>query len=328
MDKFKHCLGYGAMKRFVFYSLVLFLLSIQSCSHKPASDSQEGSIITGYKGELKVDVDEGLEPVMRQEEEVFEYLHDSVKLDIAYKGDAEMLSDFKSKKATVIVLARSLDEKEKENLKDADTIYAREIKIAYDAVALVGNPKFDDNKLDVATLKRYFDPQNASAGGPQLVFNNQNSSIVKYVLNYLGYSDKVSPNVYALKSTEEVLDYVEKNENAIGFIPFNYLSEVNDDRVKQIYKRIKVLSLRAKDENGQEIRVSANQSDIATGAYPLKRTINTVINFTYSDNLEWLFVNFLFREKGAKIFLKDGLIPAKMTEREIDVNTKGLNAFN
>ena len=312
----------------ILFATLIFLLLIQSCKDKTPTDSQEATRDNGYKGTLSVVVDDGLEPVMQQQKQVFEYQNDSVQLNIAYKGEAEMLSDFKTKKATVLVLARELDEKEKENLKSADTIYVREVKIAYDAVAMIGNLQFDDNKLDITTLKKYFDPNNASAEGPRMVFNNQNSSIVKHVLNYLGYKYKVSPNVYALKSTEEVLDYVEKNKNAIGFVPFNFLSETDDERVKQIYKRIKVLSLRVKNEKGQEIQVSANQSDIATGDYPLKRTINAVINFTYSDNLEWLFVNFLFREKGAKIFLRDGLIPAKRTEREINVNTEGLNAVN
>ena len=48
--------------------------------------------------------------------------------------------------------------------------------------------------------------------------------------------------------------------------------------------------------------------------------MNAVTRYTYEDNLELLLVGFLSREKGAKIFLKAGLIPVKMPERTIVVN--------
>ena len=148
------------------------------------------------------------------------------------------------------------------------------------------------------------------------------------MLSKLGYKEKVSTHVYALKSTEAVINYVEKSKNAIGFIPFNFLSDVESDGVKKLLDSIKILSLRAKDKDGKEIIVSANQSDIATGDYPLTRNIYTEMRFSYEDNLEWLFVNFLFKGQGERIFLKDGLIPARMPARDIDVNTDGLKARN
>jgi phosphate transport system substrate-binding protein len=140
------------------------------------------------------------------------------------------------------------------------------------------------------------------------------------VLNKLGYQEKVSPNVYALQSVNEVIDYVSQNKNVIGFIPFNTISDSDDMRVKETLKRIKILSLRAKNKEGDIVRVSANQSDIAEGDYPLIRTLNTVTRSTSDDNLELLLVTFLSKAKGAKIFLKAGLIPVTIPEREVIVN--------
>ena len=308
--------------------LLIALVMVESCTQEGNGKAHNVSAKKVYKGLLDVDADAGLEPVLRQQKEVFEFLYDSVKLNINYTNEQAMLDDFGKHKAQVIIFSRLLDETEKEHLKTVDTMYTREIAVAYDAVALVGNRQFNDDSLDVAVLKQYFNPGVTSNKNPQLVFDNNGSSVVKYMLNYLGYKNHVSSNVYAVKSVQEVLDYVQKNKNAIGFIPFNFLSDADDDSVKQIYERIKVLSLCAKGADGKQIRVSANQSDIATGDYPLIRTINVIIPYHFDDSINWLFANFLLNGKGSKIFLRAGLIPVKRTEREINVNTNGLKGLN
>jgi phosphate transport system substrate-binding protein len=301
---------------FLFLAVVLF-----SCADKKSSLPEHYSTrYDGYRGQFTVACDAGLEPIIRQQKEVFEFIYDSVQLNIRYEAEKEMFDDFRSKKATVMLLAHPLTEAEINNLKTRDTIYIKELPVAYDAVALIGNPAFDDSKLDTDLLKKYFSPQSSLASAPRLVFDNQHSSLVRFVLDYLGYKEKLSPNVFALQSGKEVIDYVAENKNAIGLIPFNLISDTDDERIKEVRKRIKILSLRAKTKDGEIIRVSANQSDILTGDYPLIRTVDVVTRFTHEDNLESLFMSFLTREKGSKIFLKAGLIPIKMQERDIIVN--------
>jgi phosphate transport system substrate-binding protein len=287
-----------------------------------AVDSYKSGKNKIYKGELTVSVDETLQTVLKQEAEVFQFLYDSIQLNTTYGNESELLSRFRNGKADVLVLARELKESEKQALKEQDTIYTLEMRVAYDAVALIGNAGFNDNDLDIAFLKSLFDVKNKN--GYKLVFESNHSSCVDYVLNTLGYKEKVSGNVYGLKSPDEVIAYVEQNKDAIGFIPYSFLSDTDDERVKGILKRIKILSLRVQNSKGEVEKVSANQSDIASGTYPLIRTVNTITRFTHSDNLERLFVNFLYKEKGARIFLKAGLIPANMPEREINVNTEGV----
>jgi len=304
------------------------LLLLASCSQKRTDGNSNIGRDKIYKGVLNVDVDPGLEHVMKLQQEVFGYQHDSVVLNIQYKNESEMIADFRSGKATMLVMARAFDSSEVQSMKEKDTIYLREIKVASDAVALIGNKQFNDSDLDMEKLKQYFDPNNTSPNTPQMVFDDQRSSVVKFMLNKLGYKGKVSAHVYALKSAEEVIDYVKKSNNSIGFIPFNFLSNLQNEDVKRIYDSVKVISLRTIYRDGSVIRVSANQSDIATGDYPLARNIYTETRFSYEDNLEWLFTNFLFRERGARIFMKDGLMPAHIPALDVDVNTDGLKAVN
>lgn len=305
------------------YLLLAFVgLVFTSCNDNGGKNAQAPKH-TG-KLELRVDADEDLEPVMSKQAEVFEYAFDTAKLTMAYKNEAAILEDFKTKKTDVLVLSRDLTEAEKQNLKTVDTIYVREVRVANDAVALIGSKQFDDSKLDMDVLKKSFAP--TAEKGIQMVFANQNSGVVNYVLKTLGFNSKVSSNVYALKSVEEVIKYVKENK-AIGFLPYNLLGDENNEEAKGILKEIKILSLSVKDSTGKILRVSANQSDIATGDYPLIRGVNVVTRYDYAPQ-DGLFANFLFRGKGARIFLKAGLIPISMPVRDIEVNTDGLKGKN
>jgi phosphate transport system substrate-binding protein len=317
--------GYGGI---ILFCALLALISSckQETNNKSERDSSNHKI---YKGTLNIDADAGLEAVIRQQKEVFEFYYDSVKLNINYTDEKNMLSDFGNHKAELMVFSRFLDDAEKEHLKTADTVYTREITVAYDAIAIVAGTGFSDSTLSVNRLKEYFNPVVKKNGEkPELVFDNSNSSVVKYMLHFLGNDKQVSSNVYAVKGDAEVLNYVQKNKNAIGFIPFNFISDTDDDSIKQIYERIKVLSLHEKGPGGKAMIVSANQSDISTGDYPLKRAINVVVPYGYRDDIGWLFANFLLTGKGSKIFLKHGLVPAKRSEREIKINTEGLKGIN
>lgn len=317
-------------RRVVFVAGLVFIctmLLISSCANKKqAKEPVTNTRYTTYTGTLNLSADAGLEPIMRQQKEIFDYLYDSVTTTIGYKSEKEALEDFRTRKVKLLLLSRALSANEIENLKVNDTIYVRQQPIAYDAVAIIGASGFDDSKLDVNLLKKYFDPRATAGAGPQLVFDNQSSGTVRYMLDTFGYKDKVSPNMFALKTADEVINYVVANKNAIGFIPFNAISDGDDTRVKKTLEQIKILSLGVKTKEGETRRVSANQSDIAAGDYPLIRAVTAVTHYTYSDNLELLMISFLTKEKGAKIFLKAGLIPYKIPEREINVNEGDLKS--
>lgn len=304
------------------------LLGLASCGdgtpNKPKPVAAKDKV---YKGELVVMCDAGLEPILKQQVDVFEFVYDSVHVNMAYRTEGDVLQEFRKRKSGVAVLSRAMDKAEKDDFIKRDTFHIREMPVAYDAVAMIGNAKFNDADLTLDKLKAYFDPRNVDSK-TRMVFEDKNSSTVSYVLGKLGYTNKISSNVNALNSVDEVIAYVEKNTEAIGFIPYSFISDADDEKVQAVLKRIKILSLHTVNKEGEQVTVSANQSDIADGSYPLIRTINVMSRFTYSDDLEWLFMNFLYKEKGARIFLKAGLIPIRAPEREINVNTGSIKFDN
>jgi ABC-type phosphate transport system, periplasmic component len=309
--------------RLIFVACILWALFACNDAATSSPKSNTEPVTSGrhkvYKGNLTVFVDEGLKNVIRQQIDVFEYLYDSVKVHATYTHPSEVLDSFRSKHAGVIVITRELDQREIEQMKRINTIYPRQVMVSYDAVAMICNRQAPEWDLDYTALKHLFSPGNNAK--VKLVFDNQKSGTVSFVLNNLGYKGQPSENVYALKSADEVVEYCSKHTDAIGFIPYSFISDMDDVNAQRITKRVKILSLRAKNAAGETVRVSANQSDIADGSYPLTRPVNAVLKFGHGDNIEWLFVNFMFKEKGARIFLKAGLIPARIPEREINVNT-------
>lgn len=316
----------------VAFGIALFIaFALSGCKQDNANNDKQlkhaRSKEKVYKGELTLLCDVGLEPIIKQQVEVFEYLYDSVKINTRYVSEEEALSQFTKQKKGVVILSREVEKAERESFKKKDTLHLREMPVAYDAVALIGNNAYNDNALTIDELKSYFDP-NSKRKNKRMVFDNQNSSTVNYIVGKLGYKDKVSGNVFALKTVEEVIAYVEQNTEAIGFIPYSFISDTDDDKVKTTLKRIKILSLQTLNTKGVKVAVSANQSDISDGSYPLIRKLNVISKFTYADDLEWLFMNFLYKEKGAKIFLKAGLIPVRTPEREITVNTGEMKTEN
>lgn len=274
-----------------------------------------------FAGRLSVVADVGLEKIMRQQAEVFRNLYDSVEVAESYADEATMMEQFRRGEVNVMLLTRKLTEAERKRMIEQDTLYVRELEVAYDAIVMIGGKGMDDSNMDTALLKSYVSHPTASS--PLLVFDSRNSSISSYILRRAeGMKDGGSPKrMFAVASAEEVIDYVAQQPNSIGFIPYQYISDETDRRRAELLKRVKILSLRAQSEEGKAIRASANQSDIAMGYYPLTRPVNVVIRYGHQDNPEWWFMSFLYREKGAKVFLKAGFVPARIPQREINVNT-------
>jgi phosphate transport system substrate-binding protein len=316
--------------RFANCLIIGHLLFIASCAHqtekKPTSTTEQNlGREKYYTGELSIGVDTSIAPIIKQQTEIFSFLNDSVQLEETYANETVLFNKFRQREIGVVIIPRQLTADEIARFKEKDTIYIRQIQLAYDAIALVGNKAAKHDNLSMEWLKQSFSPTDKSSS-VKLVFDRTNESVLKNTLHLLGYTNKISANVYAVNSLDEVIKYVAAHKDAIGFIPYSYISDTDEDRVNNILHTVNLLSLHVKDNVGANRTASANQADIAEGIYPLTQTINALSRFGYNDNLEWLFMNFMFREKGARIFLKGGFVPAKIPERAINVNPNPINA--
>jgi len=207
----------------------------------------------------------------------------------------------------------------------------RQILLAYDGLALIVNKSNTDTCITVNDLKRILTGEvtkwseiypGSKRGDIQVVFDNRNSSTVRYASDsLLGGKPIESPYVTATNKTADVIDFVEKNPNAIGIIGSNWLNDKRDTTNLTWNKNINVMLV-----SRQEVAKPINsrkpyQYYLLTGEYPLVRSIYALLNDP-RNGLPWGFAHFIESPKGQLIIMKSALLPAYGNITVKDVNVK------
>ncbi|HXI00448.1 MAG TPA: substrate-binding domain-containing protein [Sphingobacteriaceae bacterium] len=300
------------MKKIKYY-ILMFCLFANGCGNKPEVTEQ-----TYTSGIVKIVVDESFEPIIEDQLYVFENTYTKAKIDVLYKPENELLNLFLSDSIQVAILSRKLKPAESrfyENKK----INIRVNRFAIDGIALITNKSNADStaKVDdiLAVLKGK--PGNIKS----LVFDNANSSTVRYLKELAGVSALPSSGVYAMKSNPEVIRYVHANPSAVGVVGVNWLKQPDAD-LEEILKSLKVIPIKnLPGRSGSDKFYKPTQSNIASGLYPLIRELY-IINCEGGPGLGTGFASFLAGEQGQRIVLKSGLVPDSIPSRQIIIRKK------
>jgi phosphate transport system substrate-binding protein len=298
------------MKRvsYIFVSSLLFVLF--SCQGNTGSDQQ--SYTSGYEQIL---VDESFAPIIEDQEYLFESTYPSAKLDLLSKSENELLNLFLSDSVQVAVLSRLLTPQEAKHF-EGKNIKVRVNRFAIDGIALITkNPAKDSLVLvqDIIKVLKGFDSPIQS-----LVFDNANSSTLRYFKELAGVSNLPVKGVYALKSNSEVIKYVYNNPGAIGVVGVNWLVQPPTE-LESIVEDLKILGVKnISGQAGSDAFYKPTQNDIALGLYPLTRSLY-VINCEGGAGLGTGFASFIAGERGQRAVLKSGLLPDSIPSREINI---------
>jgi phosphate transport system substrate-binding protein len=289
------------------YSVVLFIAFfavtafIISCNN---SNNQE----TILKGKVAILVDESIQPIVEDVQAVFESKYDAT-LTLLPKSEKEAILDLANDKAKVIVLSRRLNAEENK-LFQQKKIIPRATVFATDAIAFIKNKATNDTIIALSDLIDFMKGKKNAIKG--LVFDNPNSSTVRYMDSLAGISEIPKEGVFSFNTNDEVIRYVEKNPGMIGIVGMNWLSQPKPTSQK-IVDNLIVLSV--KNTNGKEY-VYPSQENIATKAYPLARNL-FIINCQGYEGLGMGFSSFISGEIGQRIILKSGLAPIRVPSRKI-----------
>jgi phosphate transport system substrate-binding protein len=289
------------------YSVVLFIAFfavtafIISCNN---SNNQE----TILKGKVAILVDESIQPIVEDVQAVFESKYDAT-LTLLPKSEKEAILDLANDKAKVIVLSRRLNAEENK-LFQQKKIIPRATVFATDAIAFIKNKATNDTIIALSDVIDFMKGKKNAIKG--LVFDNPNSSTVRYMDSLAGISEIPKEGVFSFNTNDEVIRYVEKNPGMIGIVGMNWLSQPKPTSQK-IVDNLIVLSV--KNTNGKEY-VYPSQEHIATKAYPLARDL-FIINCQGYEGLGMGFSSFISGEIGQRIILKSGLAPIRVPSRKI-----------
>jgi phosphate transport system substrate-binding protein len=245
-----------------------------------------------------------------------------------YKPEYDVINDFMNDSVKVVVTSRKLSDYQIQTLRDT-LIIARTSTYAYDALALITNRANTDSLIKYNTVKDIFlgkvkswkdVNEKSKLGDINVIFDNNKSGNIRYFKELFNIKDSLSKNFFAVKSNEEVINYVSRNPNSLGIISVNWISDKNDSLTMSFIKKINVLAISQQFVNdGSYYR--PHQGFIYDKSYPFVREIYLISRETFSG-LGSGFVNWACGEQGQRVVLKSGLVPATMPIRLVQMKRK------
>ncbi|MDR0227634.1 MAG: substrate-binding domain-containing protein [Flavobacteriaceae bacterium] len=268
---------------------------------------------TPVAGHIEMLVEESIFPIVEDVANVFKYEYSRTKIDLKIKSEQEILELLFRDSIRVAVLPREFSEKELKFFEGKVT--PKITHFATDAIVFVANKAYKDSILDLDKVisnlkKKDVDVQKEGF----LVFDNYTSNVSSTFRKIVGEKEFAKEYAYYLGTTNEVINYVNSNPNAIGVIGLNWLSQ-SDKAIEAIKSDLKVLAVKNTND-GKFYKPS--QNNIAEGTYPLTRKL-CVIDLQGKSGLGVGFASYIAGYKGQRIVLKSGLVPFKVPPREIQV---------
>ena len=273
--------------------------------------------------------DESFYPILDEELEVFA-LHAEGELEAIYTDQEDAIRRLMKNEVWLAFATRQLSQKEIDGLKSKNFM-PRVIPIAYDGLAIIVNNANPDTCITVKDFARILSGEvsnwkdiypNSKLGEIDVVFDNPKSSTVTWCVDsILGGKPINSRNIGAVKKSAEVIDWVEKHENALGIIGSNWLNDKHDTTNVTFKKNITVMKVSRLDSATVRNSWRPYQYYLYNGNYPLVRTIYAILNEPRSG-VPSSFAHFCRLPKGQLIFLRAGLLPVQAGVEVRDVHVK------
>ncbi|TWF45485.1 phosphate ABC transporter substrate-binding protein (PhoT family) [Chitinophaga polysaccharea] len=301
-----------SFKRMNAVYLSALILVLAACGPNPNAKKLD----TATEGTIRISVDETYKPLMDSEIKVFESLYPKAHIEASYKPEADCFKDLLNDSARLVIVTRDFNKQELEYFKQIK-ITPNSLLLAWDALALVVNK---DNPDSVFTMDQVRSIMDGSAKDRkwQLVFDNANSSTVRYIMDSINKGKPLPTNTMAAKTNPEVVDYVSKNKDAIGVIGVSWISDPADSLSMAFTKQVSVVRLRA--DNGSDF-VKPYQAYIGIGSYPLKRGFFFCLKEPY-HGLGSGFATFLGSYEGQLVIKQFRLFPARLNVVFREANLK------
>lgn len=273
-------------------------------------------------GTIHISVDESFKPVIDEQIRMYEISYPGTKIIAHYKPEADCLRDlFNDTLNRTVIITRGLTEKEDKYFKDSLHYFPAWNTVATDAIAVVINKESSDSLF---TLKRLNDQLRGKINRNQtIVFDGLNAtSTVRFIVDSVLKGQKFDTSVVkAAKTTNEVLNYIADNKNAIGLVGINWIGNPEDSSQVSRLKKVKIAYVECMVCDDTPY-VKPMQQSIITRRYPLVRGLYYV-NKENHVGLGTGFVNFLKNERGQLIFRRAYLGPVMDLDiRNVKINEK------
>lgn len=286
-----HCLWFGLM------------FFISGCK----SDEQKRSELPDMynRGTIYISCDESFKPVIDEEVKVYEALFPNTKIIVHYKPEAECLKDFAVDSIKMVIATRGYSEGEKNFMIDSMHVEPDKLVMARDLIAVIVNPAAPDSFFTMREIRDLLTGKSKENLIP--VFDGTRAtSTVRFMLDSVLEGKSLGKNVQAAQSSIDVVDYVSKTPNAVGFVGYSWVGNEEDTAQASFMRRVKTAYVESTDSAGFYIKPS--QYFIYTKSYPMVRDL--VYNLKERHmGLAHGFAHFLYTMQGQLIFRRAYLMP-------------------
>ena len=263
--------------------------------------------------------------MIQNEIDVYEALH-PVKIEPIYTSEQEAVELLKKDSVRFAVTARKFTQAELSYFHEK-TFQPEAIRIAIDGVAIITNPSNKDSVISVKDVKRILTGEvtqwnqiypASKMGKIQVVFDNTNSSIVRYANDSICRDKPLSRSLSALELNQEVVEHVAKVPNALGLIGVNHISDMNDSIVVDFTNKVRVMKVSYEDNAVAANSVQPLQYYLYNAEYPFRRAIYVLLNDPRGE-LPKGFTRFIVGDKGQRIIKRTGLLPSTMPIQAVKI---------
>lgn len=286
-------------------------------------------------GSISIAVDESLKPIIDAEIATFEFLYEGAKINAIYLPGEEAIAAMLSSDSVRLAISTRELRPEEEALLRKRSVTAKYAHLLSDGVAVISHPDYSGIQLTSDQLKKLFTGETStwsdlghSSTGKEvsLVVDNRASSVLMAIRNeYLDGQQPATNRLFALNSTEEVVEYVAANPGSLGFIGSAWISDRDD---KEMAARRKKVTFVALEKSKQDTLCLENenfflpyQSYIYQECYPLSRKAVSVLRES-TMGLGTGFVSFMDSPKGQLIIHKAGLATVHAIGRKVKLPPK------
>lgn len=289
-------------------------------------------------GEMNIVVDENVESLMKAEIAEFERLNKEAKVVMKTEPTANAIVDFLNRDTKLIVVARNLNDEEREIAKK-NKMDITEHPLAIDGIGFIVNKKnpvkrvtSDDLKNILSGEYKYWtdikaqdENQNKEAktffngdlNKIKVFIQRKNSATYKYIQDSVLRNLEYTTSAVTCSTSVQMLNSIRENENAIGIITMNWLSLGKQDTTDTTVSTLRVSKI--KESGVQDDFAEFHQGLIFNGKYPYRRTIY-ILASDPGISLATGLINFLINTDGQKVVLKNSLVPVSQPIRTIQLN--------
>jgi len=282
--------------------LLITLMTFWGCESDKAKKEPPD---TPLRGVLRISCDESFRPVMEQQAYVYENLYPEAHIKITYKPEAECLKDILVDSIQMVIATRGFSEAESAKVTDSFKIELKDLRIARDIVAVLVHPSARDSFFSMEEIRGLLTGKLKKDLIP-VMDGTTATSTVRFLLDSVLRDENFGSHVVAASGSMDVIEFVSKTPNAVGFVGFSWIGNMDDTTQASWRKKVRTAYLESTDSAGAY--VSPSQYFIYTKSYPMVRDLFFIMKEKHYG-IAHGFAKFLERQQGQLIFRRSYIMP-------------------